>query len=258
MTLLVVLLLCIFRSLSSVVAVSIPEKEQLVLSSCAYKHDPAAILGNHAMPTASYTQWEKNTTILPLQQQTVTLKIVNVGEGTTGTHWPYQVACEAGIPSCHYKVCCHVNKDAQNVQKHLIELYNRMKAHDFGPNGDIYDEILETITKMATNGVVFISDVPMGFILPELLQLIPDVHVLHTLREPEIWARKRYQEHQGKDIICSEETVRNGSVISYFSMLQCLKANPQGVLQQKETIQPEVDASFDKFAAKVRKHKLFE
>ena len=265
MTLLAVrslLLLCLIRSLDSAVAESMTEKEQLyynltgatqLLSSCAYKHDPAAILGEHAIPTALFTQWKKTTTIVPIQNKKVTLKIVNTGQGTTGTHWPYQVACDALIPSCHFLICCHVSEASHNVQKHLVGLYEKMQARDFGPNGELYDEILVAIIKMAQSGVVFISDVPIGFILPELLQLMPDLHVLQTLREPEIWARKRFQEHNGVDLICAEETVRNARVISYFSMLQCLKANPQGVLQQKEIIQPKVNASFDKFAAKVRK-----
>ena len=158
------------------------------------------------------------------------LRLLNAGAGTTGTGGLKEILCnELHLKSIHHMDRCtrgyrlpgHINKlvswkaellcclgfaDANyhNHQKHQRRCL-RLKAQrgeECSPNTFVRKLEDAMRTSVIDRPLEALSDSPVDFLFEELYSLAPSVLVIQSLRDPEIWARKRVHYHHRSEILC--------------------------------------------------------
>ena len=206
-------------------------------SPCAYASSIDAVLGA-STPCRPPASCFAAALLAPVPN--ATLRVVNVGLGTTATHLTHDAACAAQIAACHWDACCHVSKDAQAAQDGILTWYKSLQRrinffHERGPaeSAPLHAEGLRLLAAVVSSGVVAVSDTPFSFLLPELLALAPRLEVVETLRNPDEWAARRRKEHP-RELICAEEAVVKHSLESHFELLRCIEAGGVGAIRRQD------------------------
>lgn len=147
--------------------------------------------------------------------------IVNAGHGTTATRTAFHAACKANVPSYHYGRSCGLSNEALAANKlvagtmwsallrcvYCAKPWPRQIATDKvgvfrnNPCSDLNltlceagvwrTAMREALVRVVKSGTAFVSDTPYPYLIPELLQAAPEMHLLHTLRPADRWASQR-------------------------------------------------------------------
>jgi hypothetical protein len=121
------------------------------------------------------------------------------------------------------------------------------------------------LKELISKGVNALSDDPFVNFFPEILSLVPDVKVLHTLRPPLEWSRRRVEEHgeSTTDFICASQRADN--ITSFFNMMECIGGSKyvgQYMRTPREVIEEDaevvgIDKAYENFAAKFVAHNMY-
>jgi hypothetical protein len=212
-----------------------------------------------------------------------TLKLLNAGFGTTGTTAVHEMIWKDGMATLHWQNF-HSNlrgsekNRVHNLQKGLWEIIFKMsdcreayrKNTDKGRSSDCETEkfarvLMAVLKELISNGVSTLSDTPFVKLFPEILSLLPDVKVFHTLRPPLEWSRRRIEQH-GKsttDFICASQRADN--ITSFFNMMECIEGSKyvgQYMRTPLEVIEEDAevvgtDKAYENFAAKFVAHNMY-
>ena len=169
----------------------------------SYEYSP------HAVHRESY--------LLDIARDEITLKVVNIGAGTTGTRDLARLICkEFGLKTLHYTAVCNTPYHGVAEQFSPLRLYFDIKASDF--LRFYYKEVLlEVLTQYE-----LLTDDPLAQLLPDILLAVPDVSILATLRDPLSWARRRKEKHP-RAVICQPLLWDHPNVLHPFDFIGCLQ-----------------------------------
>jgi hypothetical protein len=183
-----------------------------LLSNCSYSY------GTELFPE-SQTERVGPASVLglsPLPNGTASLKLINVGFGTTGTRFLFKNASNSGRfqSGCHYE-WCFGGTGCESLARHYHEMslcvqhrppeqhcktepwlaeLRRLLTHCFSRNVDGGEG----------GGLELFMDTPASYIFSEVLNLVPKVTVQHSLRDPFDWALRRVQEYD-LDVMCAPD-----------------------------------------------------
>lgn len=161
---------------------------------------------------------------------TATLKVMNAGLGKTATHAFHQEMCAAGLKSIHWDLTCnHVPAEAVKANQKILRLYHTLKKCAAGElrrtdqlcNATRYLETLQdTLVTLVTSGVEALSDAPYTDYVPYVQELVPNVRIAQTLREPRNYALRRLHWIAGTDTICKDPHASGAG--SHWDTIGCL------------------------------------
>jgi len=77
---------------------------------------------------------------------------------------------------------------------------------------------------LTRSGAVVVVDTPYPYLVAEIVAARPDVVLLHTLRDPDVWADKRAHEHTQVPL-CAEEKNATTALPSSFELADCVAAS---------------------------------
>ncbi|KAJ8598506.1 hypothetical protein CTAYLR_001375 [Chrysophaeum taylorii] len=153
------------------------------------------------------------------------VRVVNIGLGTTATHLSYAVACRARIPSCHFFVCCHVGKAAKAAHGRAVQWFWRwvrcVRERTCGSR--VVGELREALGDVLSSGVQSLHDSPYAFLATEFAAL--GVRFVQTRRQSREWVeRRRTQVPFLPDPVC-RAPASGGS----FDFMDCVAARGNNV-----------------------------
>ncbi|KAJ8607415.1 hypothetical protein CTAYLR_009977 [Chrysophaeum taylorii] len=209
-----------------------------------------------------------------------TLRAVDFSPGTTATHLVHDMACRVGLVSCHFHTCCNASPRVHDLQRALLAQYGHLSACALGsalvpaanplcyapeekacpPPHETLADIQRLLSELATSGLQVASDVPYAYFFPQLLELVPDLIVLVTARNPREWAQRRIEEHNS-EMECTDASLGATDTPSYFNLLDCLggsSAINQSIVHEALLLnranysEPAYDDLAAKFAAHMR------
>ena len=145
-----------------------------------------------------------------------TIRIINVGLGTTATHAVHEMACALGMASCHWALCCNAPATAVAAHQRMRKFETRLMRcarNDRNSAAEcareaIEREVRDALACVLESGLHMISDVPYTGLVPELIASLGarvesgDVLLLNTVRDPTTWAARRAEMH-GKNVVCA-------------------------------------------------------
>ena len=186
-------------------------------STTLHKWDPATarqVLGWFRPATLKAGNLWEWADLRPAPER-VTLRALNAGLGTTGTHEAHRRFCALGMASIHWTGHCNIHSNRTlEAMRRVVRAYQMPATCKSGSGrpacrrrawrAAFARDVLYLITD---GGVQALSDVPYANIAPELLAVAPSVQVFHTLREPYAWAEKRILSHAAQDIVCRNLSV---------------------------------------------------
>lgn len=162
--------------------------------------------------------------------ENATLKVVNAGLGKTGTHAFHQEMCAAGLKSVHWNLVCNgVPHAAVEANLRILRLYTVLKkcaageyerTHDSCNAQTYVEKMRRDLTELLSSGVEALSDSPYTDYVPFMLQLVPRLRVVQTLRDPEDYAQRRLHWISGTDTLCKDPWASGGG--SYWDTMGCL------------------------------------
>lgn len=158
------------------------------------------------------------------------LQLLNAGAGTTGTGGLKEILCnDLHLKSIHHMDRCtygyrlpgHINKlvswksellcclgfaDANyhNHQKHQRRCLRLKGERGEECRSHTFVKKLEEAMRISVidRPLEALSDSPVDFLFEELYSLAPSALVIHSLRDPHMWARKRVHYHHRSEILC--------------------------------------------------------
>jgi hypothetical protein len=210
-----------------------------------------------------------------------TLKILNAGFGTTATSTVRDMLWEKEMTTLHWKRYRSKlrGKERNRTQKlHekfldvVFEMRNCTLAYrnyeSKGRSPDCETEkfknlLITGLKELISNGVNAVSDTPFVNFFPEILSLVPDVKVLHTLRPPLEWSRRRIHVHGDAGFICASQRADN--ITSFFNMMECIEGSKyvgQHMRTPLEVIKEDTevvgtDKAYENLAAKFVAHNMY-
>lgn len=134
-----------------------------------------------------------------------TLRIANIGFGTTATHGLYEGLCKAGVPAVHFHLACNLSPAQRAPHDKLVVLWRILrqcaecsalsKAGCRRPAcaqpGSWLSQLREAIRALAVSGIVAALDSPYPYLLRELLTVAPGLLLLQTLRSAKVFGEHR-------------------------------------------------------------------
>ncbi|KAJ8607332.1 hypothetical protein CTAYLR_009554 [Chrysophaeum taylorii] len=193
---------------------------------------PGARSRRREVRDSSIAFWER------VPPQSFSVRSLNAGQGTTGTHLVYNVSCRAGLPSVHYRSKCHLLDDdeSERPSRELVTFYNTLancvepregeerppRKHCLARGAST--RVRSMLRDVLTSGVVSLVDTPYTYLVDEIVTAIPDVQVVFTQRSPMAWADRRHDRFGGRDIICKSSVVEVNRDASYFDLIACLES----------------------------------
>lgn len=155
-----------------------------------------------------------------------TLRAINAGFGTTGSQSVFEHEKARFTYCCHGKDC--VPPSERNVGMEITEILKQCLRNKEPRRECETDYFLrktrQLILEIATGGMQSIGDTPSPYIFRELCDLIPNLEVLHSVREPRTWVMKRLFERYDFDFICDvHKTEIESTVSSPFHILKCMQ-----------------------------------
>lgn len=163
------------------------------------------------------------------------LKVVNCGSGTTGTHSVYDSMCEYNYKSVHFRLSCNYQNDTSpevKAKRSSLEQWHvkttRCVLSSSSKQGCETKQILAKLRKALeeTLSVVdFITDSPTDVLLSEILAYIPQIKVIGTYRHPGSWAKRRMRTHGTTQLICRPELWSDPSILHPFDIIGCLQVS---------------------------------
>jgi hypothetical protein len=183
-----------------------------------------------------------------LETKEITVKIVNAGMGTTGTHNTHYCAAARNLSTLHWiEQAAHNSSQIRaSLMKHhelYLTLYRCVMDYQINPElwreehlradkpsylciTDIWKEkYIEALIEILTSGVVALHDVPYTNFMPQILALAPNITVVHTLRNPIVWAVRRLKTHFDGSIICARDIMTRKNISSYFNLFECMEGS---------------------------------
>mmetsp|Transcript_3985 Transcript_3985/g.14166 ORF Transcript_3985/g.14166 Transcript_3985/m.14166 type:complete len:201 (-) Transcript_3985:384-986(-) len=84
----------------------------------------------------------------------------------------------------------------------------------------VLDDFRQAMIAVATSGVEVIADNPYTNLLPQWLEISPDLKVLLSLRDPEAWAVSRARHKKDRLVRCKDGTKRSATYMNYLDCMQ--------------------------------------
>lgn len=154
------------------------------------------------------------------------VKYFHVGAGTTATRTLFQDYCFAtGMTGLHWGTLCPKQRGTSLA---VVQWDRRIFSCTQGVRRDCNRE--EAIRRyypayrdsMAAGGAYW-SDSPTAETLLDALRLNPELSLIGTYRNPDMWAERRISQH-GKSLICSPSLWDKPGVLHPFDFIGCLQA----------------------------------
>jgi len=170
-------------------------------------------------------------------QLPATLRVVNSGSGTTGTHSIYDQMCELKYDSVHFRLVCNFQSELSSVDKSkrqaleswhvtttqcVLSSTRKKRCSVQEIVGKLSQAVVDTLSE-----VEFITDSPMDVVFPEIMAHVPSVKVVGTYRSPKAWAKRRVKTHTTQ-LICRPELWNDPLVLHPFDVVGCLQRNSGG------------------------------
>ena len=154
---------------------------------------------------------------------TASLKSVNVGSGTTGTRGLNAAVCEGfGIKTIHYALECNSELSDAAIQQWSIAIIICANEKHLNCRSDDLLSRYPAVLKSLVTNYAFASDFPIGEILPDVIQLVPDITIVATLRPPSAWTTRRFEEH-ANTVVCHPSLWTDNTVLHPFDIISCLR-----------------------------------
>jgi hypothetical protein len=140
-----------------------------------------------------------------------TIRLLNVGSGTTGTRGIFNIMCEKyGLKSLHYAQVCNVankrHRELYALKDWLLSL-RQCTRYSTCPSTKLFADLFRSMEQVGGT-FEFITDSPVDALFIDLLTCMlqskskrVDLPILITLRDPEQWVRRRLAVHSNT-LIC--------------------------------------------------------
>eukprot|EP00958_Prasinococcus_capsulatus_P004176 scaffold388_cov380-Prasinococcus_capsulatus_cf.AAC.33 len=158
----------------------------------------------------------------------ITLKLINMGPGTTGTRSVHTFGCNLGNTQIHYGSHCAPEKGPLEGLTDLIDLHFLIHQECIAKQlrepkcrtETVLDQFRAALITIATHGVQVVADNPLVSFLPQWLELNPDLKVMMTLRNPEEWALSRIHHNRSHLTRCKNKAQQSASHLFYLDCMQ--------------------------------------
>ena len=165
-------------------------------------------------------------------QPSNSLKLVNLGSGTTGTRFLFKVICdELHLQGLHWWSACTSLDDAYNPLAYWWEYIRHCTEIEATPAAQhicktsVALKMLDYEVKRLVNEVQVLSDSPIDVIYAEYAWIMQHALFVQTLRDPKTWATKRLAQHPGHTIMCKPSVHASSGARHAFDIPACLKSS---------------------------------